>query len=375
MKKLIVLVSLFSVGLFAELTENERKQKQLSLFTVVTFPNAECQSQTDPTILGTCMTTTECNDNDGQIDGNCAAGFGSCCLFRKSTCGDTITQNSTYIRNPSFPTRFTTAGACSFTIKPLNDAICQLRLDFINHDTTDVAATGVCTDTTVVTGPTGKNPPTVCGTLTGQHMYVENGRRTTDTTLAVTIGTGGGGTWDIKVTQIECNCPNRVETDCSQWLTGTSGSFSSFNWPNGQLLSQDMTYCVRREEGYCGIQYFQASPMTAPNSFMLANAANLATAFIGPAAAAAINHGIIVVEGDVSLGDTYGGVLLGGDVAGAITDTQSSAVFAASTGNFRVRYFTQTAALPAANQNTLGFKLNYAQVPCGVPTTGGTTTV
>ncbi len=31
------------------------------------------------------MTSDECNDNGGTSDGNCAAGFGVCCMFT-STC-------------------------------------------------------------------------------------------------------------------------------------------------------------------------------------------------------------------------------------------------------------------------------------------------
>ena len=36
-------------------------------------------------------------------------------------------------------------------------------------DITDVATTGVCTDSFTVTGPTGRNPSVICGVNTGQH--------------------------------------------------------------------------------------------------------------------------------------------------------------------------------------------------------------
>jgi hypothetical protein len=42
-------------------------------------------------------------------------------------------------------------------------------LDFVNFDITDVAATGVCTDSFVVTTTTGRNPRDLCGTLTDSH--------------------------------------------------------------------------------------------------------------------------------------------------------------------------------------------------------------
>jgi len=46
--------------------------------------------------------------------------------------------------------------------------ICQLRLDFDNLDITETA-TGVCTDSLTMVGPTGRNPMDLCGTLTGMH--------------------------------------------------------------------------------------------------------------------------------------------------------------------------------------------------------------
>ena len=46
--------------------------------------------------------------------------------------------------------------------------ICQLRLDFDNFNIVETA-TGVCTDSLTIGGPTGRNPMDLCGTLTGMH--------------------------------------------------------------------------------------------------------------------------------------------------------------------------------------------------------------
>ena len=43
--------------------------------------SSECSASSDGTIKGTCYTTTECASKGGSADGNCAAGFGSCCVF------------------------------------------------------------------------------------------------------------------------------------------------------------------------------------------------------------------------------------------------------------------------------------------------------
>ena len=55
--------------------------EQLSVFTVVAFPNEQCQVVSDKVTKGTCMTSTECSDFAGTKDGNCAGGFGVCCLI------------------------------------------------------------------------------------------------------------------------------------------------------------------------------------------------------------------------------------------------------------------------------------------------------
>ena len=78
-------------------------------------------------------------------------------------------------------------------------------------------------------------------------VYVETARSSSPSTLSFTIATGG--TWRIKVSQIECSNLSRAPTDCDQFFTGNSGQFSSYNFGNVQLQSTDNTACIRREEG------------------------------------------------------------------------------------------------------------------------------
>ena len=51
----------------------------LSLFAVVQFKNNECTSSNGDT--GVCYTSTECTNNGGSASGNCAVGFGVCCII------------------------------------------------------------------------------------------------------------------------------------------------------------------------------------------------------------------------------------------------------------------------------------------------------
>merc|ERR1712014_101905 len=136
------------------------------------------------TTYGTCITSSECSSRSGTSDGNCAAGFGVCCIVSKSACGDTVSTNTTYIRNPGYPSTYTpsSTGSCAFTISKISSDICQLRLDFQTFSgfatTTPI---GACSDYMTAAGQTGKDPPSICGTNTDYHMYVEFGATSTDT--------------------------------------------------------------------------------------------------------------------------------------------------------------------------------------------------
>ena len=72
---------------------------------------------------GTCYTTTECTDEGGTASGNCASGFGICCLFTLSSSSSlTVSQNNTYIQNPSFPSVYTDTSALTYTINKCADS-------------------------------------------------------------------------------------------------------------------------------------------------------------------------------------------------------------------------------------------------------------
>merc|ERR1719367_2665043 len=157
--------------------------KSFSIFNVVQFKNEACVS-TSTTMgngnrNGTCFTSEECEEKNGKAEGNCASGFGVCCVFLEKECGAEIDQNCTYIQNEDYPTAVTTAGDCEYKIKKCDDAICTVRLDFeqFNIDswaTTDAEESRICVDSFDVTvaPTTGLTIPSICGTNAGQHMYI-----------------------------------------------------------------------------------------------------------------------------------------------------------------------------------------------------------
>ena len=67
---------------------------------------------------------------------------------------------------------------------------------------------------------------------------------------------------------IYCRAPN----DCVQYFTGSSGEVKSFNFDGGiQLRDIQYTICIRRELGFCGIQYI-VQDNTTPDSYDLSDA-------------------------------------------------------------------------------------------------------
>merc|ERR1712012_1023881 len=116
-----ILLLSFNLSHSLELPEESvRDKKILSLFSVVSFPNNECtasSSSTSEQVLGICFSSTECTGKGGKADGNCASGFGVCCTFELSACSSTVSNNLTYIQNPSYPTA-ESSGECSFNITP-----------------------------------------------------------------------------------------------------------------------------------------------------------------------------------------------------------------------------------------------------------------
>jgi len=252
----------------------EKDGKAFSLFSVVQFPNQQCTASSSSTTYGTCYTSSECTAKGGSSDGNCAAGFGVCCVITTSTCSTSITTNTTYIRNPNYPSSYTptSAGTCTYTLKKVSDDICQLRLDFQTMTGFYTGTSGACgVDDFEVSGATGYDPPTICGTNTGYHMYVEFGATSTDTiTITNTYRSGGlttAKTFNILARQISCTATWKAPTDCVQYFTGKSGSVKSYNFGGGQLLqSQIYTNCIRTEAGYCAIQWKESST-TSPDPF------------------------------------------------------------------------------------------------------------
>ena len=106
-------------------------------------------------------------------------------IFRTTGCGGTITQNSTHIQNTGYPDAYTLSTSCIYTFKKLSLSICAIRLDyvvFVSKGPTVTGTAGVdaltnCEDDLMTfTTPSSKPPPTLCGYISGQHIYLDPDR-------------------------------------------------------------------------------------------------------------------------------------------------------------------------------------------------------
>merc|ERR1712141_520675 len=286
------------LGIFALDSAKPREEKHFSLFSVVTFKNEECTSETTlagGARAGTCYSATECSDKSGTKSGNCAAGFGVCCVFLNNAAATaTISENRTHLRNAEYPTYATATAATSivYTLKKMSSDICQIRLDFNAFViggpvlTTELAtantATTLCTnDNMVIAATSGELRGAICGAMTGEHLYVELSPTSTDTatlTLSTVISTSllpatAQRVWDIQTSQIPCYASYRAPAGCDRYLMTDTGKITSLNFYKvsgstqaaqtssaGQntgieLMLQNVNTCIRRSKGMCCVEY------------------------------------------------------------------------------------------------------------------------
>jgi len=373
---------------WAKQEPNNREKKMFSLFSVVTFKNEACTSTSSISSAstdyrnGTCVTSSECvNRKGGHSKGNCAAGFGVCCVQILNDDDDTdVNYNDTYIQNPDYPSAYGDSDSITYKVSKVSNDVCTLRLDFemlnIQGVSTFVAGQngaaptgGVCQDRLEITSSDSSlNPPIVCGDLNGQHMYVGMGPDSGDT---VDIkfdfnGENTGRKWEIKVAQIPCNSDYTPPDGCLQWFTEPTGQIRSFN--NAQtkqmLPNQEYQICIRQDDTSCCIEYQACEP----NGFML-RTQSAATAMAG-AGNPCTTEGYINIEG---AGGNCGAIVGTNKFCEDILSFQDGAATPSvpiidCTAPFQIGVYTpegDDSTAGVAKVTDTGFCLDYRQLTCG----------
>jgi len=300
--RILALVTILSFLVCSVTAKNKTRggfAKQMGVFSIVKFPNLSCTGSTS--YNGTCYTSEECMAKGGTSSGQCASGFGVCCTFSMG-CDSSTSENNTYHTITSFSTT-TETSPCTYEICPATTDVCKLRIDFSAFSiytpwTSLVTSTGVSgyvpqgvvvnlldgiilgdclVDQLMVTGPGVPTPPIMCGSGAGQHMYVDASPNCNEITFNIDTDVTYTRSWSFSVLQIECSV-DYSKHECLQFFTGTSGTFSSWNFDttltsiapaatNHHLNSQDYDICFRQERGYCKVCFSPVITTAAASSF------------------------------------------------------------------------------------------------------------
>lgn len=367
----LIFLGLLATTLAAETIQ--RDKKAFALFNVVQFKNDVCQSSSSllgGSRNGTCYTSSECTSKSGTASGNCAAGFGVCCVFLQTGTSPTISENRTYLRNPSFPAVYSETSSITYTINKCSSDICQFRLDFESFTTlgptSSLEATGgACVDTFTTVLSSSFAVPVICGKNTGQHMYLHVGNEASNNakiTMAFT-GASTARTWEIKVTQIPCTASYRAPSGCLQYHDELSGRFTTFNFlestTKAHLASQEYNICLRQAEGYCCVDYIPCR--SGVDSFQIDG---LSAAANGAYDSGCTNDYVQIISSSTVPfdGALYQHSKYCGGNFGLSGYAASTNVFDCS-GPFTVGIITNAAA-DAANPGGRGVCLEYSQLSC-----------
>lgn len=399
------------VGLVAaKITEEddwsmERNGRIFPVFQVVKFKNTACSGSGSKN--GTCYTEAECSNKGGSAQGSCSAGYGVCCVFDRG-CGTTTSENCTYFDSSS-----PAAGACVLEVCKCSSDICQLRLDFDqfvitgpSSDTNSIGkavdgvirqanakgnavtpATQCLTDTFQVSNPGGAAPPVICGTNTGEHMYVDVSDSCNK--LLFTLGSNAQGTslvtrqWSIKVSQYSCNYENLAPQGCTQYYFGsTVDTVRTYNWNGGyHLANQNQQICVRRERGQCRICWttMEDSDFTVSGAAadMGHNMASACCNYGGDGMEIAIGYDCVEIPGAVKGMTTTMAALGGSRYCGRSKGLQTAKVTGAIAATvcsfetpFKISFFSDSyenaiEALKGPGMADTGFQLTYIQTSTG----------
>lgn len=115
----------------------------------------ECKTE-DGRRSGVCMNVYDCHRKGGSSKGQCALGFGACCVCKcdgravakrktfllirnhvvvavTASCDQEVKNNITYIVSPSFPALMSAdIRTCKLKVKMMSPDISQLRFDFVH---------------------------------------------------------------------------------------------------------------------------------------------------------------------------------------------------------------------------------------------------
>jgi len=400
MSKICIIIGLLAISSYCN--AEGRLGKAFSVFNIVKFANDACAGSDSKN--GTCYTEAECSDKGGKASGSCAEGYGVCCVFTLG-CGGAASENCTY-----FESSGTNSGACNAKICKCNTNICQIRLDldtFVIEGPTTVSTSvskvifghadiagatgkeagikGRCTmDTFAVSVPGGASTSVICGTNSGEHLYIDAVDDCAQLSFQLSDASTVTRKWAIKILQYNCEYENLAPKGCLQYFFGNSGAgtVKTFNFdgsPAIHLANQNQNICVRRESGNCQICWSHAagdfdvsSAATAADKGVVGKS-GLCCGYGTDGMKSSVGYDCVIIAGAEK---ATGAKLLGSNFCGRALASETSAAagkdlktVCSKATPFSIRFvsdsyeFGMAAPMEIARDNK-GFKLSYKQNAC-----------
>ena len=138
----------------------------------------------------------------------------------------------------------------------------QMRIDFVEFDIAGPEM-GMCSNEsmTIMGADAVTNkilPSSLCGVLTGQHLYLSvKDLGTGFITIEITLSSQGSQEWEMLITQIESDATDDLAPrGCLQYFKEDAATFSSFNWNggNGELINNNQySVCIMDNDAYCDV--------------------------------------------------------------------------------------------------------------------------
>lgn len=151
---------------------------------------------------------------------------------------------------------------CMFNLNKCDDSICQMKLEFEDVVVANPLMGDCNNDTIMVSQVDAKSakvvPMSLCGTLSGQHMYFDVKDQPAGAKITFNIDTANTNTkWRMRVVQIACTDTDLLAPPgCLTYATEPSGNIVSYNnqGGNGELINnQKFSHCIRSQDSYCDV--------------------------------------------------------------------------------------------------------------------------
>ncbi|CAG7826468.1 unnamed protein product [Allacma fusca] len=205
---------------------------------------------------GTCVSSFSCKIKNGASLQSNDCRNGVCCQV-PAKCGKTNDEGSCLIKQSGATITQNTGSGTNRVYKfPKVKGACQVKLEIDSFELEgEGAVDGECpTESMTVLGSSTVQSLEICGSNTGQHMYLEYGSAS-HIALSMRLKEGSLSTYSIRSYYIKCKSPKRVPAHCLKYYTGISGKDRSFNNNKGQLNNQNYKVCVERVEGMNSITW------------------------------------------------------------------------------------------------------------------------